>query len=143
MNDKLFKIFVINYYGDLPKILKELDIRPQQNGLMFCPMHDNFNTPAAKLFKDKTGWHFFCFSENKQFGTYDVYKEIYNLNMNRVFNELWNRLKQEDKDLMYNLFGEYDDNIQVENIELYQNFRMGKINYQQLCYYLAELSKNN
>ena len=47
MNSKLFKIFVINYYGDLPKILEGLDIKVQHNGLFLCPMHDNYNTTAA------------------------------------------------------------------------------------------------
>lgn len=132
MNSKLFKIFVINYYGNLPKILKDLDIEVQHNGLMMCPMHDNYNTPAAKLFKDQTGWHFYCFNEQKQFGTYDVYQQIYNLNMEYVFNDLWSKLSKQEQSQMYDIFGEFDDDAPLENIDTYKKFRAGVSNYQQL-----------
>lgn len=132
MNSKLFKIFVINYYGNLPKILKDLDIEVQHNGLMMCPMHDNYNTPAAKLFKDQTGWHFYCFNEQKQFGTYDVYQQIYNLNMEYVFNDLWSKLSKQEQNQMYDIFGEFDDDAPLENIDTYKKFRAGVSNYQQL-----------
>lgn len=132
MNSKMFKIFVINYYGNLPKILKDLEIEVQHNGLMMCPMHDNYNTPAAKLFKDFTGWHFYCFNEQKQFGTYDVYQHVYNLNMEYVFNDLWSKLSKQEQDQMKDLFGDYDDDAPLENIETYKKFRAGVSNYQQL-----------
>lgn len=132
MNSKLFKIFVINYYGNLPKILKDLDIEVQHNGLMMCPMHDNYNTPAAKLFKDQTGWHFYCFNEQRQFGTYDVYQQIYNLNMEYVFNDLWSKLSKQEQSQMYDIFGEFDDDAPLENIDTYKKFRAGVSNYQQL-----------
>lgn len=132
MNSKLFKIFVINYYANLPKILKDLDIEVQPNGLMFCPMHDNYNTPAAKIFKDNTGWHFYCFNEQKQFGAYDVYKEVCHYNMDYVFNQLWSQLTEDDKNQMNDIFGEYDDNAPLENIETYKKFKAGVSNYYQL-----------
>ena len=119
MNSKLFKRFVIDYYGDLPKILENLDIVVQRNGLMMCPMHDNYNTPAAKLFKDQTGWHFYCFNEQRQFGTYDVYQQIYNLNMDFVFQQLWSQLSKFEQSQMFDIFGEYDDNAPLENIQTY------------------------
>ena len=132
MNSKLFKRFVIDYYGDLPKILENLDIVVQRNGLMMCPMHDNYNTPAAKLFKDQTGWHFYCFNEQRQFGTYDVYQQIYNLNMDFVFQQLWSQLSKFEQSQMFDIFGEYDDNSPLENIQTYEKFKYGQINYQQL-----------
>jgi len=132
MNSKLFKIFVINYYGNLPKILKDIDINVQPNGLMMCPMHDNYNTPAAKLFKDQTGWHFYCFNEQRQFGTYDVYQHVYNLNMEYVFNDLWSKLTKAEQSQMYDIFGEFDDNAPLENIETYRKFRIGQSTYAQL-----------
>lgn len=132
MNSKLFKRFVIDYYGNLPKILKDLDIEVQHNGLFLCPMHDNFNTPAAKIFKDTTGWHFYCFNEQKQFGTYDVYRQIYNYNMDVVFNNLWSQLTKEDKQQMYDIFGEFDNDEPLENIQTYKNFKSGLSSYYQL-----------
>ena len=139
MNNKIFKIFVINYYGNLPKILDQLDVHVQHNGLFLCPMHDNYNTPAAKIFKDSTGWHFYCFNEQKQFGTYDVYKEVCGLNMDLVFDNLWKQLSEEEKKKVINTFGEYDDNAPLENIGIYQAFKNGQLTYKQL---IQELCKD-
>ena len=143
MNSKLFKRFVIDYYGDLPKILENLDIEVQRNGLMMCPMHDNYNTPAAKLFKDQTGWHFYCFNEQRQFGTYDVYQQIYNLNMDFVFQQLWSQLSKFEQSQMFDIFGEYDDNAPLENIQTYEKFKYGQINYQQLKNELCQQISNS
>ena len=143
MNSKLFKRFVIDYYGDLPKILENLDIVVQRNGLMMCPMHDNYNTPAAKLFKDQTGWHFYCFNEQRQFGTYDVYQQIYNLNMDFVFQQLWSQLSKFEQSQMFDIFGEYDDNAPLENIQTYEKFKYGQIKYQQLKNELCQQISNN
>ena len=138
MNDRTFKRFVINYYGNLPKILKEMGIESGRGGLMFCPMHDNYNTPAAKLFKDKTGWHFYCFTENRQFGTYDVYQQVYGYNMDQVFDHLWNQLSESDRTQMYDIFGEFDDSSVIENIEIYQKFKYAQITYSQLKDFLCQ-----
>lgn len=143
MNNKLFKMFVINYYGNLPKILKEIDIEVQHNGLMMCPMHDNYNTPAAKIFKDITGWHFYCFNEQKQFGTYDVYQHVFNYNMDFIFDSLWSKLSEKEQKQMYDIFGEFDDNTPIENIQTYQNFKAGILNYQQLKQELCNQLKQN
>ena len=143
MNSKLFKRFVIDYYGDLPKILENLDIEVQRNGLMMCPMHDNYNTPAAKLFKDQTGWHFYCFNEQRQFGTYDVYQQIYNLNMDFVFQQLWSQLSKFEQSQMFDIFGEYDDSAPLENIQTYEKFKYGQINYQQLKNELCQQISNS
>ena len=143
MNSKLFKRFVIDYYGDLPKILENLDIVVQRNGLMMCPMHDNYNTPAAKLFKDQTGWHFYCFNEQRQFGTYDVYQQIYNLNMDFVFQQLWSQLSKFEQSQMFDIFGEYDDNAPLENIQTYEKYKYGQIKYQQLKNELCQQISNN
>ena len=132
MNNKLFKIFVINYFGNLPKILEDLEVEKGAGGLIFCPMHDNYNTPAAKVFKDKTGWHFYCFTENKQFGTYDLYKHIYGYNMEQVFEALWNQLDDSTKNQMYDMFGEFDEDAPIENLEIFQEFKNRQINYEQL-----------
>lgn len=138
MNNNRFERFVINYYGDLPKILKNIDVHIQHNGLFLCPMHDNYNTPAAKIFKDSTGWAFYCFAEQRQFGTYDVYKEVYRYNMRAVFRELWNRLSESQRELMKDRFGEYDDSGEIACEQSYQSFYNRKINYQQLINDLCE-----
>ena len=139
MNNWLFKRYVINYFGNLPEILKKMGINVHTNGLFFCPMHDNYNTPAAKLFKDPDGWCFYCFSENKVFGTYDVYKDIYHYNMDDIFNQLWNSLSEAQKGQLQTLFGEYDTNTPVDDLDLYNAFKMGQIDYTGLVDKLGEI----
>ena len=132
MNNRQFERFVINYYGDLPTLLKKLDVHIQHNGLFLCPMHDNYNTPAAKIFKDENGWAFYCFSEQKQFATYDVYKEIYGYNMKVVFRELWSQLSEGQQALMKDKFGEFDDSGEITCEASFQRFYNRQINYKQL-----------
>lgn len=139
MNDKLFKRYVINYFGNLPEILKKMDIDVRMNGLFFCPMHDNFNTPAAKLFKDPNGWCFYCFSENRIFGTYDIYKDIFNYDMDKVFDQLWNSLSEAKRSEIETLFGEYNINTPVEDLDLYNAFKTGQISYNDLIDKLGEI----
>ena len=134
--EERFKRFVINYYGDLPKVLEGLDTSIGINGTFFCPMHDNFNTPAAKIFKDKDGWHFFCFAEQKQFGTYDVYKDVYGYNMNQVFYQLWNHLDDSQKQEVQELYGEVDNTAPITNIDTYYKFKYGKLSYTEFIHQL-------
>jgi hypothetical protein len=144
MNNNLFERFVINYYGDLPTILKKLDIHVQHNGLFLCPMHDNYNTPAAKLFKDDSGWAFYCFNEQKQFGTYDVYKEICGYNMKVVFKTLWSQLTPGQQDMMQSRFGEFDDKAEIQSEQSFIKFSQKTINYHQLLQELeADLRAQN
>ena len=143
MKNSLFERFVINYYGDLPTILKNLDVHIQHNGLFLCPMHDNYNTPAAKIFKDKNGWAFYCFSEQRQFGTYDVYKEICGYNMKVVFRTLWSQLTESQQAMMKDKFGEYDDQVEVQSEQSFIKFSQKTINYQQLLQEIENDLKNS
>lgn len=132
MNNDNFKRYVIDYMCNLRRVLKRLDIDVSPNGLFFCPMHDNYNTPAAKFFKDENGDHFFCFAEHRQYGAYDVYKNIMNCNMNQVFNEIWNNLTDTEKRDLESRFGEYDSDKPVENLDVYIQFKNNQISYQEL-----------
>ena len=132
MNNYLFEKYVINYYSDLPKILKGRDIHVQHNRLFFCPMHDNYNTPAAKIFKDPTGWAFYCFSCQKQYGSYNVLKEVYKYNMKVYFKNLWNALPEDQKIKMKDSFGEYDLTDEVYCEESFEKFRNKQVDYQGL-----------
>lgn len=139
INNWLFKRYVINYFGKLPDILRKMGTNIPPNGVIYCPMHDNTKTPAAKLYKDSNGWCFYCFTEGKVFGTYDVYKEIFNYNMDEIFNQLWNSLSEAQKESVEQLFGEYDIDKPVEDIDLYNAFKMGQIDYSGLVDRLAEI----
>lgn len=130
--NSLFEKFVINYYGDLPRLLKDIDIEVQYNGLFLCPMHDNYNTPAAKLFKDDTGWVFWCFAEGKMYGTYDILKEIYKINTKVAFRQLWNQLSKAEQEAMRDRFGEYDETAEIQNESSFIKFSKKQIDYKTL-----------
>ena len=84
------------------------------------------------LFKDDNGWAFYCFNEQKQFGTYDVYKEICGYNMKVVFKTLWSQLTPGQQDMMKSRFGEFDDKAEIQSEQSFIKFSQRAINYQQL-----------
>lgn len=132
MNEELFKRKVIKYTINLPQLLKEMGIEVQHNGLMFCPMHDNYNTPAAKLFKDKDGYAFYCFAEGRMYDAYDVYKYALNASTNILFHNIWTNLPDDVRQNITDLFGEYSVEVKVDDLEFYQEFKENKITYQEL-----------
>lgn len=69
--------YVINKYMSMPKLFDDLGIDYNERTTMYCPFHRNIHTKAAKLYHDEVGWMLWCFSEQRMFGCYDVYKEFY------------------------------------------------------------------
>lgn len=136
-----FERFVINYYADLPRLLKEIDVEIQHNGLMLCPMHDNYNTPAAKIFKDENGWVFWCFAEGRMYSAYDIYKDICKCNMKLMFRNLWNSLSESQQELMKDRFGDYDEGVEIQGEVSFIKFSKKQISYKQLINELQDALK--
>ena len=92
-------------------------------GVMFCPFHDDRNKPSAKFFKDSDGIErIYCYSERKQFTSYDYVKLIL------------------EENPLFKLLNEYDidDIVEVTN-ELMNNdtlkimrSRLKDISYQEM-----------
>ena len=140
INDLEFMKFVINYYTNMPALLKRIGIDVAINGQMFCPFHDNYNTPAAKLYKDSRGYSIFCFSEHKIYSSYDLMKDILKYNIRFVFDSIWNSISDLDKKFLQDNFGELDtEEIQVPCIEELDKFRRGSISYKELCDILGKV----
>ena len=57
-------------FADLSPRFKNVD---SSTGNIFCPFHENHDTPAAKMYwdEDKEIWVIWCFSEHKHFTAYD------------------------------------------------------------------------
>jgi len=72
--DNQIERFIINRYVSMPKLFESLGIDYRLTGNMFCPFHQNENTPSAHLYGDETGWRLWCFSEQRMYGAYDIYK---------------------------------------------------------------------
>ncbi|MBO7615090.1 MAG: hypothetical protein J6T15_05280 [Bacilli bacterium] len=142
MNETLFKQNVVNQYGRDRKILQELLKRsgnlPKQNGLLFCPFHDNFNTPAAKYYEDDNAEHIWCFSENKMYSLADYYTKIMGVSLEEVFSSIWNSLSDGERQSYIDLYGEFSYEIVVDDLDLYMMFKEKKIDYLELQKLLVE-----
>ena len=96
-------------FSDLAKKFENVD---SSTGNIFCPFHDNYSTPAAKMYWDEIReiWVIWCFSEQRAFTTYDYvelilckeqeqYKspiEFLKVNMNP--SDLYNQIKLFEKE---------------------------------------------
>lgn len=69
---------IIDATVPFPVILEQcgLDHRYDYSGKAYCPFHQNFNTPSAKLFKGEgvKGDTLMCFSERKVYHPSDCFK---------------------------------------------------------------------
>lgn len=141
IRDYEFIKYVINYYGNMPKLLDKLGKNVQTNGQVFCPFHYNINTPAAKIYRDTKGWRLYCFNEHRLYGSFDIYKNILNINVRELFNRTWEKLTEEQKKELLDSYGEVEeDGVNIPNLDLYNMFRFRKISYSKLCSLIGERS---
>lgn len=65
--------------------------RPGQ--AVFCPFHDNTNTPAASVYEDEDGLQtLYCFSEQKQYKSSDAVEKLLHQNPYAVGKAIWDRM---------------------------------------------------
>ena len=62
-------------FADLSPKYKDVD---SSTGNIFCPFHENHETPAAKMYwdGDKEIWVIWCFTEHRHFTAYDYVELI-------------------------------------------------------------------
>lgn len=100
-NDK-FKKLVINRLMPFPVALKQTDRysdkqAPSYIGKCFCPFHENYDTPAAKISKTDRGDMLYCFSERKSYRPADLFTRYYkeqtgvskDLTVDTIFRKIW------------------------------------------------------
>ena len=145
MNDRLFKIRVVDHYGGkynlLYNLLKRAGNIQRSNANLFCPFHDNYNTPSAKYYKDDDKESIWCFSEGRGYTLSNYYELILGTKIDVIFNQIWDTISEDDKQYYIDMFGEYKPNeIEVipDDIELYEKFKTGSIGYKEL---LVEITK--
>ena len=126
--------YIINHLINMYDVLKKLNIDVKPNGVMFCPFHENVNTPSAHYYVEQDGSGcIFCFYEHKIFTNVDLFKTYCpDIDLNQLAEALFNRLSKEDqKRLKYNL----ESGSVVETIPYLddlEEFKFSKINFNEL-----------
>lgn len=106
--------------------------------------HDNENTPSAHLYHDENGYRLWCFSENKMYGAWNIYKEFLpNINTNKLALQLFNSLSESNqKEILNNI----DNEQELESLPYkkdLEDFKFRKINIEQLLKKIADSYKND
>ena len=79
---------------------------PSREGSIFCPFHENVDTPAAKLFRDPEGDRIWCFQESKMYRPFDVfYKKLTKDDPNVIFRRIWAQLNETQRENIINTAG--------------------------------------
>lgn len=74
MNSKL--IDYINHHCSFSEEYFNIFHKQLPQGKCFCPFHDNTHTPAAKLYRDPSGYEVLhCFAEQRNYGTYALLRK--------------------------------------------------------------------
>jgi 5S rRNA maturation endonuclease (ribonuclease M5) len=116
-----------------------LDVKP--NGVMYCPFHDNKNTPSAHIYQEKDGSNtIYCFSENRVFTNVDLYKTyLPDIVLDDLAQLLFSKLSEEQqKSLTLNLQSTSLVN-SIPYIDSLDKFKFGKITFSEL---LKDINKS-
>lgn len=105
--DKDFEEYVINYKVPFPIILTKAGYEGYSySGKVFCPFHDNYNSPAAKIFKDEDGDKLYCFSEHKLYRPVDVIKnKLISISISTLYENIWKQLSDASKERIKEQYG--------------------------------------
>jgi len=111
--------------------------------LSLISFHQNEHTPSAHLYSDESGYRLWCFSENRMYGAWNIYKEfIPNVNTNKLALELFNALPEStQKDVLFNV----DNEQELESLpykEDLDRFKRREINISELLQKIADSYKN-
>ena len=131
-----FMKYVINKVIPLPVILEKAGFEDGYNytGNVYCPFHDNTDTPAAKIFQDEDGDRLFCFTERRIYKSSDVIEEgLLKVKLAKIFNRLWKQLSEDRKENLREQYGQpksYLTDEFKEIIEDMEDFKRGKIDFE-------------
>lgn len=118
---------------------------PRGESTCYCPFHENYDTKAAKVFRDATGDRIWCFAEHKMYYPHDIVRlKMVKQPLEVLFKRIWGQLTDEQQS---QLLAEFDQPVDTmpanwdevkERLELY---RSGNLSYQQVVEELLNLSK--
>lgn len=128
---------VIDNYCTFSYLLKYSDYNRYNSldgysGTIFCPFHDNLETPAARIYPKRDEQEceqIYCFSENKLYRPHDCcrdYSRLIKYDTNTVFSVIWSHLSESEKAIFTN-----ETNIVRTVLEGYENvfksYRRGEV----------------
>ena len=128
---------VIDIYCPFSYLLKYSDYQNYKNldgfaGTIFCPFHENFDTPSARLYpksENQECEHIYCFSENKLYKPHDCckdYSKLIKYDTNTVFSIIWEHLSDKEKEY-------FNENNEINKVEfsehkhIFKEYRCGNI----------------
>ena len=137
MDDKKFVKYVVNKCISCYRMMQMLDLTPTYTHNVYCPFHDNVDTPAARMYKAADGSDsIFCYSEHKVYRSSDfITKGLVNYRLESIFYKTWIQLPPE---VQTQLIDNYNGDVSYipekfkESLELMSQFKVGKINLTQL-----------
>lgn len=97
--------FYSSNHKNMEKLLNDMGIVTRGSN-MYCPFHDDEigGKPSAKYHPDSD--MVYCFSESKVFTAYHVLKDLYGMNMDKVFTESWLNLCDTDREELLSRYGD-------------------------------------
>ena len=142
-SDYKFQKYVVDAVIPFPVMLRQAGLNGYSyDGKCFCPFHENYETPAAKLFKDSRGDTLFCFSEHKIYKPSDVIKVgLLKKSVEEVFKRLWSQLSEDKKEKLVELYDKPIDYIPQawkDNKEILDKFKLGEVTFEQHLIYIRD-----
>ena len=105
-------------------------------GNVYCPFHDNTDTPAAKLYNDDEGDKLFCYGECRRlFSPSDVIKQgLLKVRINKIFYKVWKKIPSDLHERLKEDYGKpkkyLSDEFEEVVVEM-EKFKTGEIDYQE------------
>lgn len=126
--------YIVNHFIDMRALLSSLHIDVKPNLVMYCPFHDNQNTPAAHLYKEDDGsYTIYCFSENRVFTNVDLYKNyLPDINLEDLAKLLFSNLSKEMQDSLTNNLQVTSVANSIPYVESLESFKFSKITFPEL-----------
>ena len=123
--------YIVNHYLSMRELFNKLHIDVKPNGSMFCPFHENHDTPAAHYYEESDGSAcIFCFYEHRIFTNVDLFKNFLpQINLDVLAEGIFNRLSKEEQDkIKYNL-DSTTSLVNVPYLESLKKFKFREIDY--------------
>lgn len=132
--EKEFMYYVIDRVIDFPLILKKAGYEDYDYGTVYCPFHNNTDSPAGKLYQDDEGDRLYCFANKRMFRPSDVLKrDMIKIRLQKVFYRIWKKLSGEKKSRLREEYGQPQEDFLSDEfkevVEKMEKFKNNKINF--------------